>query len=506
MTVIGSLAYILLPKGAFNGTLSPQELFQEASSPHRLLPLMVQQGIMPDGSHHGIVDIAHPAVQSQVPLTIVNSTAYELLLAAQYSATTAPCCFENVLDSVQVFDIALPCRDADCCIPAESVLTSLRPEIRFAAGMAVPTGPPVGHPLSQSTYAFTQTFALIGSRPGESDEVTARAGGSDLFTTPGSDRVPVTMSVTAPKRVPVSVRMVPQQKAIFDEEDSVLGPQQVGREAYIRSASLHLPFLAALHRSAGQPTSNATMIVLIPQHQVVSYPSQPLCSRFPVMSSAPTSLSPGIKIYVHQVPAPPLCGNAICCRYMLYDQFDCSAVSFTLNEQPSIQVRMQLRTANSKTSFPCSGTYDPSSGGDCAAVIPRSLIPVALSTPAQIWLEVVRQGVVIADAHSDVMLIGRPSQPLPSPRTGFGFGPYRFLYPGEAAVFPFFANTNGEEAQEFMLHVKFDSTVFEFVNNFDLATGWKVRFAALVVLVACPRRMIRSVSILVLLLLLLHLL
>lgn len=246
MTVVGSLAYVLIPKGAFNGSLSPQELFQEASDPQRLRPFMLQQGSMPDSSHHGVVDIAHPAVQSQVPLTIANSTAYELLLAAQYNAATAPCCFENVLDSVQVFDIALPCRDADCCKPAESVLANLRPEIRFAAGMAVSTGPPVGHPLSESTYAFTQTFALIGSRPGGRDVVTARAGGSALFTGPGSDRVPVTMAVIAPKRVPTSVRIVPQQKAMFDEEDSVLGPQQVGREAYIRSASLHLQAFAAM--------------------------------------------------------------------------------------------------------------------------------------------------------------------------------------------------------------------------------------------------------------------
>jgi hypothetical protein len=162
-------------------------------------------------------------------------------------------------------------------------------------------------------------------------------------------------------------------------------------------------------------------------------------------------------------------------RYMLRDEFGKSAVALKLNGRQSIDMILQVRTSATTIAFQCTGPYNATSGGDCTAIVPRNMFSDAVTESASLRLQATQQGTVLAQSEADIVLVGVPQQAAAKPRTGFGYGVYRFLYPGEVATFPFFANTNGEDAREFMLHIEFDNTVFKFVDEFEMGPGWQVR-------------------------------
>jgi hypothetical protein len=237
MTVSGRLAYVLIPESPYDAasSLTPAELFQEATEPSALRTLMLQNGTV-DPSHHGIVDVVQLAVNAQVPVNIVSNTSYQLLVAAEYSDASTPCCFDDNLDAIQKFMID-ECRDPDCCQPS-NILHELHPDLFFPGNLGLPISDVRGRVLNASIYAFEQTFALVGSAPGVSGTVIARAGGADLYTQPGADRQPVMLEVQPPLRLPVAVDMVVQQPTLYQEADTVTGEQVEGRTAYIRCATL----------------------------------------------------------------------------------------------------------------------------------------------------------------------------------------------------------------------------------------------------------------------------
>ena len=231
-TVSGRLAYVLLPEGAFNGTLTTDEVFAEAATPTLLRPFMLSNTEV-DSSHHGVLDITQPALSTQAPITLQSGVSYQLLMAAKFDDAEVPCCFDSTLEApVSILINDTLCRDPDCCHPTDT-LRELQPELTFSDGFGVPVGQMQGRALDDFTYAFEQTFALLGILPGETGTVVARAGGSQLYTQAGSGRQATTLEVDALRRSPVSARMVAQQSTLYNEMS--LGTEETsGRALYVR--------------------------------------------------------------------------------------------------------------------------------------------------------------------------------------------------------------------------------------------------------------------------------
>jgi hypothetical protein len=242
MTVSGRLAYVLLPSDTYNDTLiaslTTEQVFAEALAPSLLLNSMQQSAGAIDASHHGVVDIVQPAVSTQVPVGITNNTDYQLLMAAEYSDATTPCCYDTANNVPQVFPInETMCGEANCCNPAET-LRELQPNIRFTDAAALPVGAVTGRVLNSFTYAFEQTFAFVGAAPGAVGAVVANAGGSQLYTSAGAGRQPTSLQVAAPLRPPAVVRAVVQQSTLYAEADSAVGVTPAGRTLYVRCSNL----------------------------------------------------------------------------------------------------------------------------------------------------------------------------------------------------------------------------------------------------------------------------
>lgn len=232
MTVTGRLAYVLLPEGAFNGTLTTEEVFAEAATPTQLRTYMLVDGAL-DSSHHGFVNVARAALSTQVPVTLSNGTSYTLLMAAEFSDASVPCCFGDALDAPVSFLINdTLCGDPDCCHPTDT-LRELQPHFTITAGFGAPTGPVQAYPLDDFTYAFKQSFALLDSAPGSVGIISARAGGTALQTAAGAGRQETALEVTAARRAPASVRMVAQQSTVFDEASLTSG-DDTARQVYVR--------------------------------------------------------------------------------------------------------------------------------------------------------------------------------------------------------------------------------------------------------------------------------
>ena len=158
----------------------------------------------------------------------------------------------------------------------------------------------------------------------------------------------------------------------------------------------------------------------------------------------------------------------------MYDKFDCSAVAFT---QPSDSVNITVQTEAGAATFVCSQPYSAASGGACTVEVPDSLFTTGQSATASLRIIVWQQGAVSAETSTSATLVGAPDVDPPEPRSAFAYGPNRFLYPGEVFAVPIFANTNGEEADMFVVHVQFDNSVLQFVDDFQMGAGWDVRFA-----------------------------
>jgi hypothetical protein len=237
MTVTGTLSYVLvrtLPP--FMGTLSVADVYREASTPARLRPFMVNGLTAPVPSHYGLLDITEPAITVQVPVAIQPNMTYQLLVAAQYSDRTTPCCFNNTLDTVQVYPISDgACRAPNCCNPGQAVLFELQPEFGVRNGTAFPVGPPVGKAHKEaSKFIFEQIFATIGATDAVSDIITVSAGGKSLYDSQGPDREPASVMISPVKRKPVEVKMVLQQETLHDEEALASGAEGRGRSLHAR--------------------------------------------------------------------------------------------------------------------------------------------------------------------------------------------------------------------------------------------------------------------------------
>lgn len=159
------------------------------------------------------------------------------------------------------------------------------------------------------------------------------------------------------------------------------------------------------------------------------------------------------------------------CRYMLYDRFGSTDVRLDIGNQ---QVRLELTADNSTSLVTCVDNFNATTGGSCTMEVPAALFNTSTIISGLAELQLLSEGAVISSAQSTVMLTGKPAQSSVSPRTGFGFGPYRNLFPGETILFPVFAHTNGERAREFLLHATYNNSVLEPIDDFDLGPGWRV--------------------------------
>lgn len=158
---------------------------------------------------------------------------------------------------------------------------------------------------------------------------------------------------------------------------------------------------------------------------------------------------------------------------MLYDQFDNSNVNLIPDNRRQIELIAQILLPESTSAFSCS-EYNATSGGGCMITVPSALFVSGESRAATVRLQAVWQGSVLATGTAELVLTGASSQLEVPARTALAAGPNRFLYPDETVTVPVFANTNGEDADEFLLHVNFDNTVFAAVEEFEVAPGWKV--------------------------------
>lgn len=240
MTVSGSLAYILaIQSDTGPPTLTRDELFEEAVTPSMpsLVSIMEQTNGTVDASHHGIVVVSEPAVNIQIPISIVSGANYTLLIAARYDTASVPCCFDDGAAAVSLYPInSTSCQlEPDCCsLRRTDILRDLRPELIFGGSFALPMGAMRSWPLDADTQAFEQTFALLSSDSGETGTIVARAGGAQLYTGPGDGRQATALQVTAPRRLPVSLSVVAQQATLYDEPPSAIGIQTAGRSLYLR--------------------------------------------------------------------------------------------------------------------------------------------------------------------------------------------------------------------------------------------------------------------------------
>jgi hypothetical protein len=237
MTVTGTLGYVLVTTlPPFMGNLSGTDVYSEAVAPRRLRPFMVNGPTSPIPSHYGLLDITEPAVTVQVPIAIQPNITYQLLVAAQYSERTTPCCFDNTLDTIQVYPISdSACRAPDCCNPGQAILFEMQPEFGVDNGTAFPVGPPVSKAHKEANKVlFEQTFATIGAYPAGSDVITVSAGGKSLFASQGPNRQLASVSILPSKREPVEVKMVVQQQNLYDEESVAGGVEGKGRQVYVR--------------------------------------------------------------------------------------------------------------------------------------------------------------------------------------------------------------------------------------------------------------------------------
>jgi hypothetical protein len=282
MTVTGTLSYVLVKTlPPFMGNLTVADVYREALTPSALRPFMVNGTTSPVPSHHALLDIPEPAVTVQVPIAIQPNTTYQLLVAAQYSDRTTPCCFNNTLDTVQVYPISdSACRATNCCNPGQAVLFELQPEFGVRNSTAFPVGPPIGKAHKEANkFIFEQTFATIGAADVASDVITVSAGGQSLYDSQGPDQQPASVMISPAKRKPVEVKMVVQQETLYGEETLASGADGQGRLLHVR-CERRLTLICSSAHCLCKALFLAPVYALQPREQQYTIVLQMLCGKW----------------------------------------------------------------------------------------------------------------------------------------------------------------------------------------------------------------------------------